>query len=77
MNIEIEEMKEELDNIENRIIDGFEFFVGKLEGVPIVISKTNVGLIDSGLATFIGIKEFKPSLIINQGTARRLWRIST
>ena len=69
MEIEIEELKNSLEDIEKKIVDGYEFYLGKLADYPIVISKTEVGMVNSAVATMIGIKEFQPSMIINQGTA--------
>lgn len=37
--------------------------------MPVIISKTNVGLIESAISTYIGITNFNPRAVINQGTA--------
>ena len=74
MDIEIEYLKNSMKQIEKRVIDGYEFFVGELEEISVVVSKTEVGVINATIATTLGIKEFNPDIIINQGTAGRIWR---
>lgn len=69
MEVEIETLKKEIKNIEKEVIEGYEFYKGELEGYPIVISKTEIGIMNSGVATLIGIKRFSPCMVINQGTA--------
>ncbi len=69
MEIEIETLKEKIENIKKEIVDGYEFYQGELERYPIVISKTEIGIMNCGVSTFIGIKRFSPCFIINQGTA--------
>lgn len=69
MEVEIDVLKEKIENMQKQIIDGYEFYQGELEGYPIVISKTEIGIVNSAVATMIGIKQFHPCMIINQGTA--------
>lgn len=69
MDIEIEVLKNSIENIEEIIVDSYKFYKGKLENHPIVISKTEIGIMNCGIATLLGIKHFSPSIIINQGTA--------
>lgn len=49
--------------------EGFPLYSGKINSVPVVVSKTYVGKINAALATVLGIQLFEPRLIINQGTA--------
>ena len=69
MEVEINYFKEVITDIEEVTIYGYEFLKGNFEGYPIIISKTKVGLIEASIATFIGITNFNPILVINQGTA--------
>lgn len=68
MDIEIEVLKNSIEDIEEIIVDGYKFYKGKLEGYPIIISKTEIGIMNCGIATLLGIKNFLPCIIINQGT---------
>ena len=49
--------------------EGFPFYSGGINNIPVVVSKTYVGKINAALATVLGIQLFEPRLIINQGTA--------
>lgn len=69
MEVEINYFKEIITDLEKFTIYGYEFFKGNFEEYPIIISKTKVGLIEASIATFIGITNFNPILLINQGTA--------
>lgn len=50
-------------------IAGYEFYEGTIDNIKVVVSETLVGTINATIATIIGIKEFKPSMVINQGIA--------
>ncbi len=69
MEVEINYFKEIIEDLEEVTIYGYEFLKGNFEGYPIIISKTKVGLIETSIATFIGITNFNPIIVINQGTA--------
>lgn len=66
---ETEYLESKLDNSEVIIIGNFTFTKGNYENQEIVISRTKVGEINAAAATSIGILEFNPDIIINQGTA--------
>lgn len=67
MDVELQEYIQKLQNVVQKNIDGFQFWLGNLEGVPVIISKTNIGEINAGVATTLAIRSFTPDLIINQG----------
>lgn len=69
MDVELENLKHKISDLEKKDIDGYEFYIGNLKKYPIVISKTEVGVINSTIATTIAIKTFHPCIIINQGSA--------
>ena len=50
-------------------IAGFEFYEGTIGNRKIIVSKTLVGTINVTTATTIGIINFKPNIVINQGIA--------
>lgn len=56
-------------NCEKTEINGYSFYKCAYNGINIIISLTKIGIIHSTIATMIGINEFKPDVIINQGTA--------
>lgn len=69
MKIELEYIKNVLAEIEELNIDGYKFIRGKINGYPVILSETQIGSINATMSTAIGIKEFKPLYIINQGVA--------
>ena len=66
---EIDILISNMDNIKKKVFNGFTFFEGTYNDYPIVISKTKIGEICSSIATTLGIINYNPILIINQGTA--------
>lgn len=47
----------------------YSFFIGKVGDMPIVVSRTEIGLVNAAAATTILIDKYQPDVIINQGTA--------
>lgn len=68
-NSEINYFLERLKNKKEIDIGSFKFWTGELQEYPIVISRTKVGEVNAAIATTIGIMNFEPKCIINQGTA--------
>lgn len=69
MNIEVEYLIEQLKINESKTIEGYEFYVGNIDNIRVIISKTLIGTINATIATTIGITYFKPDIVINQGIA--------
>lgn len=46
-----------------------KFYLGELNGYPIVVAQTSKGLENTAAATAVGIERYKPRAIINQGTS--------
>lgn len=66
---EVNYLRTLLKDIEEKRIGNHLFWIGKLDEYPVVLSKTNVGLISSATATTIAAINFSPIAIVNQGTA--------
>ena len=69
MDIEIEYLLEQLEERKNEKIADYDFYIGKINDVKVVISKTLIGVVNATMATTIGIMNFRPNIIINQGIA--------
>ena len=69
LDIEIQYLIDNLENKENLIISGYEFFIGYIKNFKIIISKTLIGVVNSTISTTIGILKFNPNIVINQGIA--------
>jgi adenosylhomocysteine nucleosidase len=50
-------------------IAAWTFWMGKIGGKCVVVSRTEVGPINAAAATALGIDRFHPAAVINQGTA--------
>ena len=66
---ELQPLLEALGHPEPRIINGFHFWEGSIQGRSVVLSRTEMGMVNAAVATTLLIREYQPSLIINQGTA--------
>lgn len=69
MHMEIEELLKNISIEKEEIVSGFKFFLGNLNAYPIIISETQIGIINASMATCIGIQKFNPIAILNQGVA--------
>lgn len=69
MKPELDILIEKLNNIEKICINGYDFYKGKINNYPIIISKTDVGIINVTASTITAINSFNPVCIINQGIA--------
>jgi len=69
MECEIRCFLRELKDKKEVTLQGYPFYTGTIQNVPVVVSLTAYGMTNVSLATFLGIQEFSPSLVINQGTA--------
>lgn len=61
-----------LDKLEDKkegYIQGYNFYKGFFFKYPVIILKTDVGIINATISTTVAIQEFDPCIIINQGTA--------
>ena len=50
-------------------IHGFDYFICEHKSHKIVISLTKSGIINATISTVLGVKEFAPDIVINQGCA--------
>lgn len=69
MPIEIDTLVANLQNKKETKIASYLFYEGKLNNKEVIIQRTLKGLINTAAATTIAIERFKPSIIINQGSA--------
>ena len=69
MTMEIEELLKKILIEKEEIVNGFKFYFGNLNNYPVIISETQIGIINVSIATCIGIQKFNPVAILNQGVA--------
>lgn len=69
MPIETSTLVAALAGVTERQVQGWTFWTGTLDGVPVVVSKTQKGMANAAAATALAIERFHPRAIVNQGTA--------
>lgn len=69
MEMEVEELINLIDIDKIEEINGYKFYIGKYKDHNIIVSETQVGVINASIATMLAIHNFKPKAIINQGIA--------
>ncbi|MBB5174022.1 5'-methylthioadenosine/S-adenosylhomocysteine nucleosidase [Texcoconibacillus texcoconensis] len=69
MEEEVELLKKKMDQREEHVIAGCEFFLGKLNQVEVVLSKSGIGKVNAAIGTTLMNQLFRPDAIINTGSA--------
>jgi adenosylhomocysteine nucleosidase len=69
MKSETEKLASHLDNVAVEQVGGWTFWRGRVNGYPVIVSRTLKGVANAAAATAIAIERYNPIAIINQGTA--------
>lgn len=69
MALEIDGLKEEMENRSANTISGVEFSVGVIGGTEVVVAQAGVGKVNAAVTTQTMILKYNPSVIINIGVA--------
>lgn len=69
MDIEVKKLAGALENVREERVQGWTFWSGRLDGYPVVISKTLKGMSNAAAATALAAERYHPVAIINQGTS--------
>lgn len=69
MDVEVETMADALKDKEEVFVGKYKYYKGTIDGYPVIVSKTNIGLGNAAVSTVLAFEEFNPIIIINQGTA--------
>lgn len=66
---ETEELIKKIENckVTEKLV--YTFYEGSIEGYPVALVRTGVGLVNAASATTLAIEKYNPSIIINEGTA--------
>lgn len=75
--IELNYLKAKLENIKEVEYKSFKFFEGEVFEKKIILCVSNIGLVNSAIACTVAIEKYKPSMIINVGVARWIYKIHT
>jgi len=68
MDIEIKGFLDVMKNPQKIVLHNYNFWKGKIFDKNIIISKTEIGPVNAAVSSCIGIENFSPEIIINQGT---------
>lgn len=66
---EVAEILEALEDSQKIELGRFSFWTGRIGPHTVAVSLTGQGLLNCTVATVLGIEEFSPKLIVNQGTS--------
>ncbi|MGL4738706.1 MAG: 5'-methylthioadenosine/S-adenosylhomocysteine nucleosidase [Cellulosilyticaceae bacterium] len=69
MDVETEIMMAALENPEDITLGVWKYTKGTIDGYPVVIGRTRIGMSNAAASTVLAIEHFSPVAIINQGTA--------
>jgi len=69
MDVEIRRLAAAISHPHEETVGGWTFWIGDVDGYPVVVSKTLKGLANAAAATAIAAEHYHPAAIINQGTA--------
>lgn len=69
MDEEVDLFVEHYKPAETATVAGYGFRIADYNGNTIIVSQTEMGIINASVATAVGVMRFKPDLVINQGCA--------
>lgn len=69
MDGEITVLLEAMKSYREEKIAQYSFFIGEIDTMPLIVSRTEIGMINATAATTLLIERYRPDVIINQGTA--------
>lgn len=69
MDQEIELLKNSLQGVGTRMVAGYPFYTGALDGVEVVLLKSGIGKVNAAIGTTLLLQQFEPDCVINTGSA--------
>jgi adenosylhomocysteine nucleosidase len=69
MDIETAALISRLEDVSTERVGEWTFWHGRIDGYPVIVSKTLKGVSNAAAATAIAIERYRPAAIVNQGTA--------
>lgn len=69
MDSEVDYLIEKLENPVKKHIGSWTFWEGKIGSHDVIVSRTEIGLVNAAAATTLAIEKYNPTIIINQGTS--------
>lgn len=72
MTVEVETLRDKLENRETFLKAGIEFYSGSLEGLPVVVAQCGVGKVNAAICVQIMCDTYQVTHIVNTGVAGSL-----
>ncbi len=72
MEIEVEELKKQMEQVEVKTAAGMDFYKGLLKGQEMVVVRSGIGKVNAAICTQILADQYKVSAVINTGIAGSL-----
>ncbi|MFS0615168.1 hypothetical protein [Lederbergia ruris] len=69
MDVEVSVLLDAMGDYKEEKYSNYSFYVGEIEELPVVVSRTEVGMVNAAASTTLLIEKYYPKAIINQGTA--------
>lgn len=69
MDMEVAYFLKQMDTYKTETFGAYTYYSGSIDGISVVISRTNVGMVNAAASTMLLIEKYHPKAIINQGTA--------
>jgi adenosylhomocysteine nucleosidase len=69
MPVEVDALVARLDDVKQEQVGGWRFWTGRLDGYPVVVSRTMKGVANASAATALAAERYRPVAILNQGTS--------
>lgn len=69
MDVEVSEFLKAMGDYKEEKHGNYSFYVGQIDDIPVVVSRTEVGMVNAAASTTLLIEKYQPKVIINQGTA--------
>lgn len=69
MDVEVSEFLKAMGEYKEEKHGNYSFYIGEIDGIPVVVSRTEVGMVNAAASTTLLIEKYHPKAVINQGTA--------
>lgn len=69
LNEEIEVFLKKMGDYQEEKHGNYSFYLGKIDDIPVVINRTEMGMVNAATSTTLLAEKYHPKAIINQGTA--------
>jgi adenosylhomocysteine nucleosidase len=69
MDEEVALLRDRIEKPQSKIEGGFEYISGLLDGVPVALLRCGIGTVNAAVGTALLIYHYRPSLVINTGSA--------